>query len=276
MATCRFCGKSAGMLRSVHPECQQRYDYGLGEIYGLAKGFMESGIDNGLFGEISNVCRAYRLDPSEAYLRASTAWLEAFERFISDGVLTPAEDERLAHGGRLLCITEETLRQHRVPQRIAMAHALQDLLQGRLPSNVPRTAALPFNFQKSESLVWCFPHVQYAEERTRRQYVGGYQGMSFRVAKGVYYRVGGFRGQPVETQQMERLDTGSLAFTTRHLYFAGDVKSFRIPYGKIVSHRSFSYGIGIVRDAASARPQIFITNDGWFAYNLLVNLAERA
>jgi len=35
----------------------------------------------------------------------------------------------------------------------------------------------------------------------------------------------------------------------------------------------YSDGIGIHRDAASAKPQIFVTGDGWFTYNLVVNLA---
>lgn len=30
----------------------------------------------------------------------------------------------------------------------------------------------------------------------------------------------------------------------------------------------------LMRDAASAKPQIFITGDGWFTYNLVTNLAQ--
>jgi hypothetical protein len=31
-----------------------------------------------------------------------------------------------------------------------------------------------------------------------------------------------------------------------------------------------------MRDAATARPQTFVTGDGWFTYNLLMNLSEMA
>ena len=36
----------------------------------------------------------------------------------------------------------------------------------------------------------------------------------------------------------------------------------------------FSDGLGLMRDAQTAKPQSFRTGDGWFAYNLAVNLAQ--
>jgi len=43
---------------------------------------------------------------------------------------------------------------------------------------------------------------------------------------------------------------------------------------KIVSFMPFSDGVGIQRDAATAKPQFFITGDGWFTYNLLMNVGN--
>lgn len=36
----------------------------------------------------------------------------------------------------------------------------------------------------------------------------------------------------------------------------------------------FEDGVGIHRDAQTAKPQIFLTGDGWFTYNLLANAAN--
>lgn len=113
------------------------------------------------------------------------------------------------------------------------------------------------------------------EEKTRRSFVGRSEGVSVRVMRGVYYRIGGFRGHPVETSQMERVDSGVLGVTTKHLYFASARKSFRIPYAKIVTFTPYSDGIGVCRDAATARPQVFVTGEGWFIYNLAKNLAQQ-
>ena len=51
-------------------------------------------------------------------------------------------------------------------------------------------------------------------------------------------------------------------------------KKFRVRYDKIVDFEPFSDGFGLMRDAQTAKPQSFRTGDGWFAYNLAVNLAQ--
>jgi hypothetical protein len=70
------------------------------------------------------------------------------------------------------------------------------------------------------------------------------------------------------------VDTGIAVITAKNIYFCGPAKSFRVAYKKIVSFQPFSDGFGITRDAISAKPQIFVTGDGWFAYNLVTNLAK--
>jgi hypothetical protein len=93
--------------------------------------------------------------------------------------------------------------------------------------------------------------------------------VSIRIAKGLYYRTGAFKGERVQTS-----DTGPLSVTNKHIYFAGPSKRFRIAYNKIVAFEPFSDGIGVQRDAQTARPQLFATGDGWFTYNLITNLAQ--
>ena len=100
--------------------------------------------------------------------------------------------------------------------------------------------------------------------------------MSFRLAKGIYYRTSSFQSTPVTTPETIRLDSGYLAITTKHVYFAGERKGFRVPYRKIMAFQPFTDGFGIVRDAANAKPQAFLTGEGWFSYNLVRNLASRS
>ena len=52
------------------------------------------------------------------------------------------------------------------------------------------------------------------------------------------------------------------------------LREFRVRYDRIVDFEPFSDGFGIMRDAQTAKPQSFRTGDGWFAYNLAVNLAQ--
>ena len=127
---------------------------------------------------------------------------------------------------------------------------------------------------KSEKLVWVMQDVDYLEIVTRRERRGSSQGLSIRITRGVYYRPSTFRSRQVEWDEMIHHDTGLLGFTTKHLYFSGIKKKFRIRLDRIVEHEPFADGFGVMRDAQTAKPQSFKTGDGWFAYNLAANLAQ--
>lgn len=68
-----------------------------------------------------------------------------------------------------------------------------------------------------------------------------------------------------------------MTFTTERRYFSGSEKSFRIPYGKIVSISGYSNGISIVRDLVSTQPQYFLNgdNESWLEANRFNALAQQ-
>ena len=147
-------------------------------------------------------------------------------------------------------------------------------MNGVIPKRMRFYRSPRLNFQKNEQVVWTFEGIDYLEDRTRRQYIGASSGVSIRVMKGIYYHVGGFKGRAIDRTERIHVDTGLVAVTTKQIYFSGAKKAFRIPYAKIVSFEPFSNGLGIMRDSVSAKPQIFVTQDGWFTYNLVSNLAR--
>ena len=69
-------------------------------------------------------------------------------------------------------------------------------------------------------------------------------------------------------KQTVHADNGLVGFTTKHIYFSGPKKKFRVRYGRSVESKPFSDGFGIMHDAQTAKPQSFQTGDGWFAFNL--------
>jgi hypothetical protein len=201
-------------------------------------------------------------------------WERAVSRALEDDVLSQEEENSLTELAKSLSLSQAELDRAGAYTRVIKAAVIRDVLDGEVPQRVSFEGELPFNLQKGETLVWAFPGTTYLEVRTRRSYQGGYQGMSFKVAKGVYYRVGGFKGHPVSTDEAVNLGTGLFAVTDKNMYFAGPGKSFRVKYDKIVSFTPYSDGIGIQRDAQTAKPQTFVTGDGWFTYNLVANLAK--
>jgi len=202
------------------------------------------------------------------------SWKICIEKAFDDGILSVEEENRLSEMMEAFELNKEELNSDPAYQKLVKGAILRDVLNGVIPERVRVEGSLPFNFQKNEKIVWVFQNVDYYEKRTRKEYVGGYHGFSVRIAKGIYYRVGGFKGNPVIKTETIHIDTGILAITNKHLYFSGYKKSFRIKYGKIVAFEPFSDGIGIQRDAQTAKPQIFVTGDGWFTVNLIQNLAR--
>lgn len=170
--------------------------------------------------------------------------------------------------------SQEDLDRNGFYTKLVKAAVLRDLDEGKCPARYNATG-LPFNFLKSENLIWAFRDVSCYEEKIHREYVGGSSGVSVRIAKGISYRVGSHRGTPVESSEIALIDSGIMAVTTKHVYFQGQKKAFRIRFNKIVSITPYSDGVGIQRDAISAKQQLFITEDGLYTYNLSTSVANQ-
>ena len=123
---------------------------------------------------------------------------------------------------------------------------------------------LPFRFLKSERPLLILAGVEYGENKARRRTVGKTGGASFRVAKGVSIRAGGYSGTPVHYEELVTYGEGGFAITNKHIYFAGDRKNVRIPHGKIVSLEQEGDGVlKVTRDRVSGLPEFFSVTALW-------------
>lgn len=275
MGSCIYCGQPAGLWKRKHKECAEKHEAGVLWLAREVKEAIKEENYEGLENRLLAKARESWVGENELREIMVKAWEEAVEHFLEDGSLEEEEEKKLTSFAERFGFRQDDLDKRGWYTKLVAGAVLREVMEGKIPRRISTDVPLPFNFQKKESLVWVFPRVKYYEEKTRRHYVGGSQGVSIRIASGVYYRIGGFKGRPVETQEMVHVDTGILALTDRHIYFGGEKKSFRIPYSRIVSFRPYQDGIGIQRDAASSKPQVFVNGDGWFLYNLAVNLAGR-
>lgn len=275
MGTCTYCGKPAGLLRKYHKDCEEKFNEGWNKITKLAGLSAIKGTDyKTLFKEISEIANDSFIDEKKIELAIILGYEIAVEKFLDDGILSNEEEERLDAYQEYFNLTQDMLDKRGAYNKVVKAGILREVLEGSIPERMKVSGQLPFNFQKSEKLVWLFQDVPYHEQKVRRHFTGGYGGFSIKVAKGLYYRAGAFKGHPVEKTEMVYVDTGVLAITDKHLYFGSPRKNFRIKYDKIVTFTPYDDGIGIQRDASNAKPQIFITGDGWFTYNLVSNIAQ--
>ncbi len=293
MSNCKYCGKPAGLFRSKHVECEKQHQQRECLIQEQQKQ-RERVIDEGRKKIINEIVRTIKsaqsfdeLEKTIVEIEQSTfvpsaerkvllakGWEASVEQFLEDGVLNAKEEERLVNFKVQFALSQEDLDINGAFTKTTKTAVLRDILNGTIPRRAKVEGGLPINFQPGEQVVWAFPGSEYLEDKTRREYVGGSQGVSMRLMKGLYYRVGAFKGKTVEHTERVHIDTGWVVVTNKNIYFTGPQKSVRLPYAKIVTFTPFSDGIGIMRDTTTAKLQIFVTGDGWFTYNLVSNLAR--
>ncbi len=224
---------------------------------------------------ITDLEKASLVSSSERYALLVNAWETSVDQFLEDGVLDESEEKRLVEFKNHFSLSQSDLDKKGALTKTTKAAVLREVLNGVIPQRMSIDGNISINFQKGEKLVWAFPMAEYLEDKTKRQYVGGSKAVSVRIMKGVYYRVGAFKGQAVDRTERVHIDTGWVVVTSKNIYFTGPSKSLRIPYTKVISFLPFSNGFGILREVTNAKPQIFLTGDGWFSYNLVTNLAQQ-
>lgn len=281
MGKCKYCNQSAGFLKNKHKECEERYNNGKKDIIGLIETTIIETTDYpNLKNDIEIISINSFIDKSETNDLISKGFDNVVEKFLDDGVLSKDEEERLNEFVKTYFKdeTQETcqsvLDKNGSLQRVIKATIIRDITEGIVPNPKVTTGQLPFIFQKSEKLIWVFYNVKYFEQITKTHYRGGSQGVSIKIAKGVYYRTNAFKGYPVQEQELKYLGSGIFAITDKHIYFSSPNKTFKTPYTKMITIQPYEDGIGIHKDGATAKPQVFKGIDGWFTYNIISNLTQ--
>ena len=275
MGECRYCGDDAGFLRNSHRECDDANRDGWQQMLSLSSESALPGRNReNLVTELGDLATSSFVSSEKIRDALLEGWEQAVQTALGDHLISREEETNLADYADRFHLPQEELDRNGARTSVIQGSVIREVVEGNLPDRQQVVGQIPFNLQKSEKLVWVFEDVSYLEERVQRERVGGAQGASIRVMRGVYYHTGGFRSRTVETTVTEKMDVGLMGLTNKHIYFAGSSKRFRVAYSRIVAFDPFSDGFGIMREAQTARPQMFITGNGWFVYNMVTNLAQ--
>lgn len=272
--TCKFCGQPAGFLRSVHKECELAHSNALISIPNEISQSITSTSDfSNLSNKVATIAKTGFVNQTELNELYTLGFDKAVETFLDDGIISNEEEEKISNYTKYFNLEQNVLNKNGSFEKVAKGLILNDISQGKLPENrLNISGNSPFLLDKGETLIWAFQTVEFYEQRSKTTFEGKSQGISIKIAKGVYYRTGHFKGNPVTTTQMTLIANGMLALTNKNIYFASTSKSFKIPYAKLISMTQYSDGIGLQKDGANAKPQIFKGLDGWFTYNVISNL----
>jgi len=161
----------------------------------------------------------------------------AFSATKEDQQVTKDEEQELEKIQKYLGLADDEIQHNK--KELARLRLLNEIQKGNLPT-VPVTNLV---MQKSETGYWSEPAILAEKKVIRRRYEGGSHGVSFRVMKGVSYRVGGHRGHAVSETGLVPVSDGELIVTNKRIIFRGDGKVFAIKLNKILDIQIFTNGL---------------------------------
>lgn len=177
------------------------------------------------------------LPNKERLRRGYEAFVEYAENVLADDHLTAEEEAVFDEVSAGLGITADDFRGRfsDIARRLLIAQAND----GRLG-----VVESPSLMAKRNEAVYLETPAGLTKEVVQREWRSGSSGYSFRIAKGVHYRVGGSRGRSVVVDtELVIEDSGFLAVTSQRAVYVGNRKSIEFAYPKLLNVEVFSDGI---------------------------------
>lgn len=155
----------------------------------------------------------------------------AFER------LKPAVEKRIANN---------EAQQREAPRKADMEEWMSLLRDGKVSVKFAiEGGRSEVVLKENEELQIVLPNMALWEARSVRTSSGGYGGPSFRVAKGVSFRLGVFGSHSSSYEDLTEVDRGRLTLTNQRLVFTGAKRTSDIKLTKIVSVEPYEDGIAV-------------------------------
>jgi len=150
--------------------------------------------------------------------------------------LKGTEWSRIANGG----ISDD------VQKKEDIEYWLTQLKTGNVSINIQQEES-PIILKNKEKLYVALSNISLSEPRAVR--TGGYGGPSVRLAKGLSFRLGGFKAESHE--ELRNIDQGTFTLTDKRIVFSGNKKTINVNLNKVISINPNSDGISITREGFS-------------------------
>lgn len=274
MGECKFCHKDAGLLKKEREECRSKYVEACGIVRKTIEQCFATKTDFYTKANEVNTAMNYGMIAGEDKDKLYVSCLDsAVASYLSDNIIDDSEYKMIIRFVQFSGMPQTAINANNSLEKVVQSQVLCEILNGKVPA--PRfsiAGGLPFMQERDESPVWVFRNITLHEQKTIRRTVGRTRGFNICVAKGIYYRTGGFNGTPVETTSMQKVGVGMVCLTTKNIYFSSPEKAIKIPYDKIISVNTYPNGIDLQKDGARERSVFLEGVDSWFCYNVIANL----
>lgn len=186
----------------------------------------------------------------------SGVFMAAFSYAKSDEKITKEEERELAEIQKYLGVDDSEI--PNTKKELARFRLLDEIQKGNLPKAEVKNVIL----QKDEKAYWSEPGTLTEERAIRSNYGGGSSGMSFRIAKGVTYRIGSHKGSITSEKKFVPVSEGEFIITNKRLIFRGNMKSFAVKMDKILDTHLFTNGFQFTEVNKTKPKLILFAEDG--------------
>lgn len=188
--------------------------------------------------------------------------------YLRDNIIDEQEENEIKNMMERLGLAPSDFLESKPYTMLLQSIILRDLQNGVDISGRVDPGEVPVLLGKNEYVVWGYNNVNAYEEKTGRKYEGGSQGVSIRICKGVYYKVGANKGHAVDYTYTNPLGAGTLVITNKNIIFVG-AKAIKFAINKIITFNAYEDGIELMKEGVRAKPTTFTGFDPWFISNLL-------
>jgi hypothetical protein len=136
----------------------------------------------------------------------------------------------------------------------------------------------PIVLKPSEELLVAMPQFNIIEPRAIRNTNAIYGGPTFRIAKGLSFRLGAAHAKGESHEELRTIDSGIFTLTTQRVVFSGSKRTITISLGKIMAIEAYSStgyeGVGVRKDTASKMQYFTCSNTIFDALTLNFKLGS--
>jgi hypothetical protein len=191
-------GGSIGRLTNARHEAAQQ------QIAKLFRGYLRSDTSVNQLGErVRELAKNYSVSSAELHSLTVAGFQDVVDTSLEDQLVSKEEEARLASLRNEFALAHDELGPSTA--RLIKAATLRDLDAGIVQPRL-QIEGLSINLRKDEVVLWLFNGTEIHELKSHTTYVGGSHGISMRIMRGLYYRVGAFKGERVQTQDLVRTD----------------------------------------------------------------------
>ncbi|MFN3729649.1 MAG: hypothetical protein ACK4XJ_08065 [Fimbriimonadaceae bacterium] len=149
---------------------------------------------------------------------------------LRDGAITEMEWEHLQRASMHLGVAFERLNPEVIQPYWALL-TVQEIQRGRPP--IAHAATFPLNLRAGEVGYMDVACAIVEQRAVGSRATGGFSGVSFRIAKGIRYTLGGFQSQTMPNTMTVMVSQGTLCFTSKRVVYLADKRGFDKAWNKV-------------------------------------------